>query len=189
MKNKALRTTAITALTIYLVTFLTGALGTALAFLLGHLGILTMDRLWVAPLLPILTSLLLGTVMTKELQSTEILRHDFIQNVSHEFKTPLAAIEGYAALLQQPDLTAEQRQLYTQQIITSTRRLNGLSENLLLSRLEQQQLRLQKETFSLDEQLRENILLTEPIWSKKDISLIVELADCTFTVTLPSAPD
>jgi hypothetical protein len=160
MKNKGLRTTAITALTIYLVTFLTGVLGTALALLLGHWGFLSLDRLWVVPLIPILTSLLLGTVMThtagrrfvrfiervntalkqiaqgnydvtldetppaqeireiisnfnvmtRELQSTEILRHDFIQNVSHEFKTPLAAIEGYAALLQQPDLTAEQRQ-------------------------------------------------------------------------------
>lgn len=232
MKNKGLRTTAITALTIYLITFLTGVLGTALAYLLGYLGFLTMDRLWVVPFLPILTCVLLGTllsqtagkrfvrfverlndalkqiaqgnynvtltgtppvqeireiignfnVMTRELQSTQLLRHDFIQNVSHEFKTPLAAIEGYAALLQQPGLTEAQRQKYTQQIITSTRRLNGLSENLLLlSRLEQQQVRLQKETFSLDEQLRENILLTEPIWSGKDIALAVELTDCSFT--------
>jgi signal transduction histidine kinase len=231
MKNRVLRTTAITALTIYLVTFLTGALGTALAFLLGRLGLLTLDHLWVVPLIPILTSLLLGTVMThtagrkfvrfveavnaslkqitqgnynvtlegtppvqeireiignfnimtRELQSTEILRQDFIQNVSHEFKTPLAAIEGYAALLQQSDLTAEQRLAYTQQIITSTRRLNGLSENiLLLSRLEHQELTLDRECFSLDEQLRESILLTEPIWSKKGIALTVDLEDCTF---------
>lgn len=231
MKNKGLRTTAITALTIYLITFLTGVLGTVLAYLLGYLGFLTLDRLWVVPFIPILTCVLLGTllsqtagkrfvrfverlnhalkqiaqgnyditlegtppvqeireiidnfnVMTRELQSTEILRHDFIQNVSHEFKTPLAAIEGYAALLQQPGLTEAQRLAYTQQIITSTRRLNGLSENiLLLSRLEQNQVRLQKEFFSLDEQIRTNILLTEPIWSKKGIVLAVELEDCSF---------
>lgn len=231
MKNRALRTTAITALSIYLVTFLTGVLGTALALLLGHWGFLSLDRLWVVPLIPILTSLLLGTVMThtagrrfvrfiervntalkqiaqgnydvtldetppaqeireiisnfnvmtRELKSTEILRHDFIQNVSHEFKTPLAAIEGYASLLQQPGLTEAQRRIYTDQIITSTRRLNSLSENiLLLSRLEQQELTLDREYFSLDEQLRESILLTEPIWSQKGIELAVDLEDCTF---------
>lgn len=232
MKNRALRTTVITALTIYLVTFLTGALGTALAFLLGQWGILTLDRLWVVPVLPILTSLLLGTVlsqtigrkfvrfveqvnealkqiakgnydvtlkgtppaqeireiiknfnaMTGELAATEMLRSDFIENVSHEFKTPLAAIEGYTALLQQTGLTEEQRREYTDKIIAATRRLNGLSENiLLLSRLEQQEGLLKTETFSLDEQLRESILLMEPIWSKKDIELIVDLEDCTFT--------
>lgn len=232
MTNRALRTTAITALTIYLVTFLTGALGTALAFLLARLGILSMERFWVVPLLPILTSLLLGTLlsqtigkrfvrfveqvnealkqiakgnydvtlkgtppaqeireiiknfnaMTGELAATEMLRSDFIENVSHEFKTPLAAIEGYTALLQQTGLTEEQRREYTDKIIAATRRLNGLSENiLLLSRLEQQEGLLETETFSLDEQLRESILLMEPIWSKKDIDLIVDLEDCAFT--------
>lgn len=231
MKNKVLRTTVITALTIYLITFLTGVLGTALALLLGHLGILSLERLWVVPLIPILTCVLLGTllsqtagrrfvrfverfndalkqiargnyditlegtppvqeireiicnfnVMTKELSATEMLRSDFIENVSHEFKTPLAAIEGYAALLQQPDLTTENRREYTDKIIAATRRLNGLSENiLLLSRLEQQQSLLETETFSLDEQIRENILLTEPIWSKKCIELTVDLEDCNF---------
>ncbi len=232
MNKGAWRTTVITSLTIYLVTFLTGALGTVLAFLLGHWGILTLDRLWVVPLLPILTSLLLGTVlsqtigrkfvrfvervnealkqiakgnyditleetppaqeireiiknfntMTGELAATEMLRSDFIENVSHEFKTPLAAIEGYATLLQQPGLTEEKRREYTDNIIAATRRLNGLSENiLLLSRLEQQDDHLQRETFSLDEQLRESMLLMEPIWSKKDIDLIVNLEECSFT--------
>jgi signal transduction histidine kinase len=231
MKNKVLRTTAITALTIYLISFLTGVLGTALAFLLSHLGILTLDRLWVIPLLPIVTCVLLGTllsqtagrrfvrfverlnealkqiakgnyeitlegtppvqeireiisnfnVMTRELSATEMLRSDFIENVSHEFKTPLAAIEGYAALLQQPDLTEENRREYTDKIIAATRRLNGLSENiLLLSRLEHQESLPETESFSLDEQIRENILLTEPIWSKKGIELTVDLEDCTF---------
>lgn len=232
MKHKPFRTMVITALTIYLVTFLTGALGTALAFLMGHWGILTLERLWLVPLLPVLTSLLLGTVLSQtvgrkfvrfvqrvngalkqiargnygvtleetppaqeireiirnfnamagELAATEMLRSDFVENVSHEFKTPLAAIEGYATLLQQPGLTGEKRREYTDKIITATRRLNGLSENiLLLSRLEQQESLLRTEAFSLDEQLRECILLMEPIWSEKAIDLLVDLEDCTFT--------
>lgn len=231
MKNKTFRTTAITALAIYLITFLTGVLGTALAFLLSHLGILRLDRLWVVPLIPVLTCILLGTLlsqtagrrfvrfverlnealkqiasgnyditlegtppvqeireiignfnlMTRELSATEMLRSDFIENVSHEFKTPLAAIEGYTALLQQPDLTEESRREYTDKIIAATRRLNGLSENiLLLSRLENQETQIEQDIFSLDEQIRESILLTEPIWSKKGIELSVDLEDCTF---------
>lgn len=52
-------------------------------------------------------------LMTKELAGTEILRTDFVENVSHEFKTPLSAIEGYATLLQKKDISAEKRQDYT----------------------------------------------------------------------------
>lgn len=232
MNKQALRTAVVTSLVIYFSTFLTGVLGTVLGFLFGFLGIISMERLWVVPLIPVLTSLLLGTVlaltagrrfvrfverinnalkqitkgnyditlneapparelreiignfnaMTQELKNTEILRNDFVQNVSHEFKTPLAAVEGYAALLQQPGLTEKSRIEYTDKIIAATRRLNGLSENiLLLSRLEQQELPLERECFSLDEQIRECILMTEPIWNQKAQVLAVELEDCAFT--------
>lgn len=120
--------------------------------------------------------------MTRELAGTEILRNDFMENVSHEFKTPLTAVEGYAALLQQPELPEEKRIAYSQKILLNTRRLSSLSGNiLLLSRLENQQSQVEKQHYRLDEQLRESILLLEPDWSSKDLSLQIDLADCSFT--------
>ena len=120
--------------------------------------------------------------MTKELAGTEIMRNDFVENVSHEFKTPLTAIEGYATLLQQKNLPEEKRVEYTQKILQSTRRLNNLTGNiLLLSRLEHQELAIPKETYSLDEQLREVILSLEADWTGKQIELDIQLEDCTCT--------
>lgn len=121
-------------------------------------------------------------IMTKELAGTEMLRKDFIENVSHEFKTPLAAIEGYATLLQKKDLSPEKRQEYTAFILSNTRRLNTLTGNiLLLSRLENQEVEIKKEVFSLDEQIREVILLLERDWTAKDLELDIDLEDVTFT--------
>lgn len=120
--------------------------------------------------------------MTRELAGTEMLRNDFVENVSHEFKTPLTAIEGYATLLQQKNLPEEKRLEYTRKILHSTRRLGALTGNiLLLSRLENQELEIKKERYSLDEQLRETILLLESAWSSKSIELDIELADCDYT--------
>lgn len=120
--------------------------------------------------------------MAKELAHTELLRNDFIENVSHEFKTPLAAIEGYATLLQNPLLTEEDRQLYTRQILTNTRRLSSLSGNiLLLSRLENQEMEIKQECFSLDEQLRECILLYEPQWTAANLDLDIDLDTADYT--------
>lgn len=114
--------------------------------------------------------------MTRQLASTEILRSDFISNVSHEFKTPLSAIEGYATLLQSPGLTQEQKQCYTANIIRNTRRLSTLTGNILqLSRLDTQKVEIRKETFSLDEQLREIVLLFESQWSEKHLDLDINL--------------
>lgn len=121
-------------------------------------------------------------VMTKELAGTEMLRNDFVENVSHEFKTPVSAIEGYATLLQSKGLSEEKRQEYTQKILHSTRRLSSLTGNiLLLSRLENQEMETEKESFSLDEQLRECILLLEEAWSVKQVELDIELDECNYT--------
>ena len=115
-------------------------------------------------------------VMVKELENTEIFRKDFIENVSHEFKTPLSAIEGYVTLLQNKALSEEKRAEYTQRILLNTRRLSALTGNiLLLARLENQEIAVKKETYSLDEQLRETILLFEPQWTAKDLELDIEL--------------
>ena len=120
-------------------------------------------------------------LMTKELRSTEILQSDFVSNVSHEFKTPINAIEGYATLLQGCEgLTPEQRG-YVDKIIHSTERLSALTGSiLLLSKLENQQIPTNRSHFSLDEQIRQSIVAQEPAWEKKDLEFEVELDAVTY---------
>lgn len=115
-------------------------------------------------------------LMVRELNRTEILRSDFIVNVSHEFKTPLSSIEGYVTLLQNKNLSEEKRDEYTQKILTNTHRLSSLTGNiLLLSRLENQEIEIKKERFSLDEQLRQTVLMFQDAWMEKEMELDVEL--------------
>ena len=114
--------------------------------------------------------------MAEELSGTETLRGDFISNVSHEFKTPLASIQGFAKLLQNDSISAEERTEYTQIIIDETVRLSKLATNILnLSKLENQTTIANKTRFSLDEQIRRIILMLEPEWSKKNIDLDIAL--------------
>ncbi len=116
--------------------------------------------------------------MAQELSGIETLRGDFISNVSHEFKTPLASIQGFAKLLQDKDISEQDRDEYTQIIINETTRLSKLSINILnLSKLENQLTIGSKKRFSLDEQIRRIILMLEPEWSKKDIDFDVVLDD------------
>ncbi|MGN0157647.1 MAG: ATP-binding protein [Brotaphodocola sp.] len=115
--------------------------------------------------------------MVKELNSIELLQSDFIQNVSHEIKTPLATVEGYASLLSASKLSEEQNE-YVQRILESSRRLTALTGNiLLLSKLENQQITPERRQFSLDEQLRCCILAMEPLWNKKELEMDVDLAE------------
>lgn len=115
-------------------------------------------------------------VMTDELASIEILRNDFVENVSHEFKTPIAAIEGYATLLQRRELNEDKRLEYAERILVNATRLSSLTGNiLLLSQLDHQRIENTQERFSLDEQIRETLLLLEPQWSDKHINLDVDL--------------
>lgn len=119
-------------------------------------------------------------LMVRELAGIETLRTDFVANVSHEFKTPLAAIEGYATLLQSPGLPPERRDDYVAHILHNTRRLSGLTGNiLLLSRLDSTGIPPVFEPFSLDEQLREVILSFEHVWSRKPVELDVDLDEVT----------
>lgn len=118
--------------------------------------------------------------MVKELTSMEMLQADFIQNVSHEIKTPLSAIEGYASLLYSEELSEEGKQ-YMQRILESTKRLSHLTGNILmLSKLENQQIVSKKHPFSLDEQLRQAVLLLEPFWDKKKLVLDIDLPETRF---------
>lgn len=119
--------------------------------------------------------------MVKELASNETLSTDFISNVSHELKTPIAAIEGYATLLQDETQTEEERRECVDKILFNTNRLSQLTGNiLLLSRLETQNIISDKRWFSLDEQIRQAVLTLEKSWSDKNISFDIDMAEVLF---------
>lgn len=116
--------------------------------------------------------------MAQELAGIETLRTDFISNVSHELKTPLAIIQNYGTMLQQPGLAEEQRREYTRAITDASRRLADLITNILkLNKLENQQIYPEKEAFNLGEQLCECLLPFEDIWEEKDIALTTDIAE------------
>lgn len=120
-------------------------------------------------------------LMTQELANTETFHNDFIHNVSHEFKTPLSAIEGYATLLQSKHLSPEKQQAYISKILFNTKRLTALTGNILqLTRLENKEITTEKQWFSLDEQIREDILLFEEEWNRKQLELDIDLASVEY---------
>ena len=120
-------------------------------------------------------------IMVKELASTETLRSDFVSNVSHEFKTPLSAIEGYTTLLQDESLSKEEQARYIERILENTSRLTRLTQSILsLSQLENQEIVLQKETFMLDEQIRRVLLGYETLWEEKNLAIDLNLERTPF---------
>ena len=116
-------------------------------------------------------------LMANELSSTEILQTDFVSNVSHEFKTPISAIEGYSTLLQGSENLDSDQKEYVEKILVNTQRLSSLVGSiLLLSKLENQQIPTNRRFYRLDEQIRQSIVTLETAWVQKDIDLDVELA-------------
>ena len=115
-------------------------------------------------------------LMAHELSSTEILQTDFVSNVSHEFKTPINAIEGYSTLLQDADNLDQTQREYIDKILFNTQRLSSLVGSiLLLSKLENQQIPTNQTEYRLDEQIRQSVVALETAWVQKDIELDVEL--------------
>lgn len=116
--------------------------------------------------------------MAEELSGIETLRTDFISNVSHELKTPLAIIQNYGTMLQQPGLAEEQRREYAKTITDASRRLADLIANILkLNKLENQQIYPEREVFDLGEQLCECLLSFEDIWEGKNIEISTDIAE------------
>ena len=108
--------------------------------------------------------------MVKKLGSVEILRESFISDFSHEFKTPIVSISGFAKLLKSADLTEDERNEYLDVIINESERLVNLSQSvLLLTRLDDHV--VEKKTFLLDEQLRQSVLLFDKTLKDKNIQL------------------
>ena len=121
-------------------------------------------------------------LMVSELNATETLQTDFISNVSHEFKTPISAIEGYASLLQEHQQSSEEQAEYIDKILFNTRRLSTLAGNiLLLSKLDSQSIRPRRSRFRLDEQVRQCILALERRWTEKEVDFDVDLDSVDFT--------
>ncbi len=114
--------------------------------------------------------------MTEELSGVETLRTDFITNVSHELKTPLAVMQNYGIMLQQPDLSEEKRIGYAKAVTDAGRRLADLITNILrLNKLENQQIFPATEEYDLSEQLCQCLLQFETVWEKKNIELETEI--------------
>ena len=116
--------------------------------------------------------------MTAELAGVETLRTDFISNVSHEIKTPLAVIQNYATMLQSSMLTKDEQKEYANAITVQTKKLSELVTNILkLNRLENQQIYPEKKEYNLTEQICECLLAFEYAWEKKDIEINMDVED------------
>jgi len=120
-------------------------------------------------------------LMAEELSGVETLRTDFIANVSHEMKTPLAVMQNYGTLLQAPELPEEKRLEYAKAITESSRRLADMMTNILkLNRLENQQIYPSLTTFDLGEQLCESFLQYEGEWERRNIGIETDIAEGVF---------
>lgn len=116
--------------------------------------------------------------MAQELSGVETLRTDFVTNVSHEMKTPLAIIQNYGTLLQTPNLSDEKRIEYAKGVTDGSRRLAEMMTNILkLNRLENQQIYPKAVEFDLGEQLCECFLQYENVWEKSDIEIDTDIAE------------
>ena len=116
--------------------------------------------------------------MVEELSGMETLRTDFISNVSHELKTPLAVIQNYGTMLQQPDLSADERSEYARTITGASQRLADMISNILkLNRLENQQIYPDKRRYDLSEQVCECLLQFENAWEAKELEIETGIED------------
>ena len=116
--------------------------------------------------------------MASSLQKSEYQRQEFVANVSHELKTPLAAMNNYATLLQAPNLPEEQRVAYAKAIAQRSRQLSRMMTNILkLNKLENQQIYPNCHPYDLSDQLCQSLLQFEDVWESKDIDLDTQIPD------------
>ena len=120
--------------------------------------------------------------LAEELQNTEMLRSDFINNFSHEFKTPIVSIAGFTKLLKRGNLTEEQQREYLDIIEEESLRLSAMATNVLnMTKIENQTILTDTTTFNVSEQIRSAILLLDEKWDKKYIELSADFSEYTIT--------
>ncbi len=120
--------------------------------------------------------------LAEELQNTEILRSDFINNFSHEFKTPIVSIAGFAKLLRRGNLDEKQREEYLAIIEEESMRLSYMATNVLnMTKIENQSILTDLATFNVSEQIRSSLLLFEEKWSKQQIEIDVDFEEYEIT--------
>ena len=121
-------------------------------------------------------------LMTAELRANEYLRKDFISSVSHQLKTPLSILNGYAQLLAEGRLTEDEQREYSKYIATESNRLVGLVDDMLrLSRIDHREIQRKAEIFPLGEQLRRAVLQLEPRWREAGLEVVADIPDLDFT--------
>ena len=119
--------------------------------------------------------------MTAELGSTEMMRNDFINTFSHEFKTPIVSIRGFAKRLKNENLSPEKRKEYLEYIAEESEQLSNLASSVLLvARYDNQKLVAERLEYDLDEQIRNCVLRMETVWSAKNITFDVDLPKLTY---------
>lgn len=120
--------------------------------------------------------------MASELEGIDYMRRDFMSNVSHELKTPIAALAGFAELLQDPNLSAEERAEYAALTREQALRLSTLCENMLnMSRLTNQEIVVRHEEIRLDEQIRKVVIALMEKWSDREVEFDLNLPELTVT--------
>ncbi|MBQ6824009.1 MAG: HAMP domain-containing histidine kinase [Clostridia bacterium] len=118
--------------------------------------------------------------MAEDLENTEMLRSDFINNFSHEFKTPIVSIAGFAKLLKRGNLSREQQEEYISIIEEESLRLSYMATNVLnLTKIENQSILTDISTFNLSEQIRSCVLMLENKWVQKELELDLSFAEHT----------
>lgn len=120
--------------------------------------------------------------MAEELEKTEMLRSDFVNNFSHEFKTPIVSIAGFADLLLEEELTEEERREYIRIISQEAHRLSDMATNVLnLTKIENQTILTDVTRFNLSEQIRGCLLLLENKWTEKALTLEVDFGEYEYS--------
>lgn len=116
--------------------------------------------------------------MAQELGNTELLRSDFVNSFSHEFKTPIVSIKGFAEMLKYGDLSPEEREEYLDIIIRESGRLSTLATNVLaLTKVEKQTIVTDKSRFNAGEQIRRSLILLQQKWEEKELEVALEGED------------
>ncbi|MBO5070352.1 MAG: HAMP domain-containing histidine kinase [Roseburia sp.] len=120
--------------------------------------------------------------MAEELEGTEMLRSDFINNFSHEFKTPIVSIAGFAKLLKRGNLTEKQRLEYLDIIEEESLRLSAMATNVLnMTKVESQTILTNVTRYNLSEQLRSSVLMLESKWAKKEVEFDLNIGEYTIS--------